>query len=160
MFTKIAPASVVFSVTVLILIVMVFLFVAQQSRKAERYRSKLSTGLSQLKPCENKPNCVCSEHKDDKKHYIAPLHYKISDVAIMKKILPALESMGGKLTIQESHYVAVEFKSRLFGFVDDLEVRIDSESKHLHFRSASRQGHSDFKVNRRRVNNLKLMLNQ
>jgi uncharacterized protein (DUF1499 family) len=43
------------------------------------------------------------------------------------------------------------FASALFGFVDDLEIRIDAEVGSIHLRSASRVGKSDLGANRKRV---------
>jgi len=56
-------------------------------------------------------------------------------------------------TIQSENddYLAATFSSAIFGFVDDLEVRIDSVQNTGHIRSASRVGHSDGGVNRKRI---------
>jgi len=43
----------------------------------------------------------------------------------------------------------------LFGFVDDLEIRIDAEVSVIHLRSASRVGKSDLGANRKRVEMIK-----
>lgn len=47
--------------------------------------------------------------------------------------------------------MAAIFTSKFFGFVDDLECRIDQANHTIHLRSASRVGHSDFGANRKRV---------
>jgi len=39
----------------------------------------------------------------------------------------------------------------VFRFVDDVEFHVDETAKLIHVRSASRVGHSDLGVNRRRV---------
>ena len=44
-----------------------------------------------------------------------------------------------------------EIRSPLFGFVDDLELRIDPDRARVDVRSASRVGRSDLGANRRRV---------
>ena len=46
-------------------------------------------------------------------------------------------------------------KLPVFRFVDDLELRIDTDQKRIHLRSASRVGRSDFGVNRKRLERLK-----
>ncbi len=48
-------------------------------------------------------------------------------------------------------YLKIECRSKIFSFVDDVEFEFDDGSKVIHFRSASRVGHYDFGVNRRRM---------
>ena len=48
-------------------------------------------------------------------------------------------------------YLRAEFRSRLFRFVDDVELLVDPEAARIEIRSASRVGHSDLGVNRKRV---------
>jgi uncharacterized protein (DUF1499 family) len=56
------------------------------------------------------------------------------------------------------HYLHVILKSRVFGFVDDLELLWDPQSSRVAIRSASRTGYSDLGVNRRRVEDLRSRL--
>ena len=60
--------------------------------------------------------------------------------------------------IQDGMRIHAEFTSRIFGFVDDLDLIIDSQQNTVHVRSASRAGHYDFGVNRRRVEKLRAHL--
>lgn len=152
MFSKIIA---VLCLLLVIVFVALLIYKANVSRKTASYTNNLSIGSSQLKPCSKKPNCVCSEYKDDETHFIEPLAYKSSDVEIMQKVSVAIARMQGKIVQQDSSYLAAEFKTALFGFVDDLEIRLDSQNKIIHFRSASREGHSDLNKNRSRVNALK-----
>ena len=55
-------------------------------------------------------------------------------------------------------YLRAEARSRIFRFVDDLEVALDREALELAVRSASRLGFSDRGVNRRRVRALEAAL--
>lgn len=48
-------------------------------------------------------------------------------------------------------YLHIEFTSLIFRFVDDVEFLRDDANRCIHFRSASRIGHSDLGVNRRRM---------
>ena len=57
--------------------------------------------------------------------------------------------------MEKTDYLAATFTSSLFRFVDDLELRIDTGQKTIHLRSASRVGHGDGGVNRKRVEQLK-----
>jgi uncharacterized protein (DUF1499 family) len=63
--------------------------------------------------------------------------------------------MGGSVQVEHDSYLAATFTSSIFGFVDDLEIRVDSERKTIHLRSASRVGHGDGGVNRKRTERLK-----
>ncbi|WP_315856618.1 DUF1499 domain-containing protein [Synechococcus sp. EJ6-Ellesmere] len=49
-------------------------------------------------------------------------------------------------------------ESRLFGFVDDLELALDASGTGLQARSESRLGDSDLGVNARRLEGLRLIL--
>jgi uncharacterized protein (DUF1499 family) len=46
----------------------------------------------------------------------------------------------------------------LLRFVDDVEFLFDDEAKTIHFRSASRTGRSDFGVNRRRMEDIRKLI--
>ncbi len=63
--------------------------------------------------------------------------------------------MGGKIVSRDQFYLAATFSSRLFGLVDDFEIRWAPESGLLHIRSESRTGYSDLGVNRKRVDEFK-----
>jgi uncharacterized protein (DUF1499 family) len=58
------------------------------------------------------------------------------------------------ITVKED-YVHAEFRSRLFGFVDDVEFFFDEDHKTIHLRSASRAGYYDFGMNRRRIERIR-----
>lgn len=60
----------------------------------------------------------------------------------------------------DEHYLHFEFTSRIFRFVDDFELLLNEEQKIIHIRSASRVGYSDLGVNRKRVEKIRLMLQQ
>lgn len=102
--------------------------------------------------CPEKPNCVCSEYPEDKKHFVEPI--KISD-GIMNDVVDIIESiirdLGGKIVSKTENYIAGTFKSPFFKFTDDLEIRIDRDERLIHIRSAARVGYSDMGVNKRRV---------
>jgi uncharacterized protein (DUF1499 family) len=105
-----------------------------------------------LSGCPDKPNCVCSEQTDDASHYIDPV---IIPLNVMPDPMPVLEKtirdMGGSIQAENENYLAATFSSTIFGFVDDLELRIDPAQKVIHIRSASRVGYSDAGVNRKRT---------
>jgi uncharacterized protein (DUF1499 family) len=57
--------------------------------------------------------------------------------------------------VDEPTYLRATFRSRLFGYEDDVEFRLDIAAGVVHVRSASRVGHSDFGANRKRVEALR-----
>jgi uncharacterized protein (DUF1499 family) len=60
-----------------------------------------------------------------------------------------------QIIVSETDYLYVEFTSRVFRFVDDVEFLTDPTESVIHVRSASRVGHSDFGANRRRVEQIR-----
>jgi uncharacterized protein (DUF1499 family) len=56
-----------------------------------------------------------------------------------------------------SDYLHAECASAVFGFVDDLELHLRRAEGVIAVRSASRLGHSDLGVNRRRIENLRVL---
>ncbi|MEM7562120.1 MAG: DUF1499 domain-containing protein [Pseudomonadota bacterium] len=139
-------------VSILLLALIALFFLGYMSRSGEA--PGLTSG--QLQPCPNKPNCVNSEFPSDKEHFIEPLDYSNEDVtAVMTQLKKNVEEMGGNIQIQERDYLAATFTSSIFRFIDDFEIRIDTQKKQIHFRSASRVGHGDRGVNRKRVTQLK-----
>jgi uncharacterized protein (DUF1499 family) len=51
-------------------------------------------------------------------------------------------------------YIHAEFKSLMWGFIDDVELYFDQVNQVVHFRSASRIGRGDMGVNRDRMRDL------
>ena len=60
-----------------------------------------------------------------------------------------------KVIMAKEDYVHAQFRSRLFGFVDDVEFSFQEDQKTIHLRSASRTGYYDFGVNRKRVERIR-----
>lgn len=104
-----------------------------------------------LKPCPSSPNCV-STRAVDPGHQMAPLPYRVDRATSRDAILSAVRAMPRTTIVtQAEHYLHIEFRSRLFRFVDDVEFQFDDEAAVIHFRSASRTGYSDRGVNRQRM---------
>ena len=61
---------------------------------------------------------------------------------------------------EQDDYLYAEFRSRIFRFVDDVEFAVDNENNEVHFRSASRVGHSDLGVNRARMERIQREFSQ
>jgi len=103
-------------------------------------------------PCRRSPNCVSSQaDPSDREHYIAPLR------ASMEEIRKAVESLPRtRIVLAHSNYLYAEFRSRLLGYVDDVEFFFDGAV--IQVRSASRLGRRDFGVNRARVEKIRGLL--
>ena len=114
-----------------------------------------------LSKCSEKPNCVCSEYKDDVDHYVLPIYIESSEGQNMAKVVSIIKEMNGVIQIEKENYVAATFTSSTFGFVDDFEIRIDTNidtnKSVIHFRFASRVGYSDGGVNKKRVEQFKAL---
>jgi uncharacterized protein (DUF1499 family) len=104
-----------------------------------------------LADCPSSPNCVCTQC-DDPPHRMEPLRFTGSPEEAMKRLQAILAAMPrSQVVTADERYMHVEFTSRLFRYVDDVEFLIEPDTKTIHFRSASRAGHSDLGVNRQRM---------
>ncbi len=120
-------------------------------------RRPANIGLSdeRLAPCPNTPNCV-SSFESDKEHGVAPLSYSDTAPEAFARLRKILSGMKRTAIITEKkNYIHAEVTSFLFRFVDDIEFYFPASEKIIHVRSASRIGHSDLGVNRRRVEDIR-----
>ena len=144
-------------ITAILIIISILFIMAWLSESGPLPQDKNSI----LAPCPDKPNCVCSEYKEDIQHFIAPITISSKKLPrAMEHIKISIKSLGGQIQTENNAYLAATFSSSFFGFIDDVEFRIDAENQLVHIRSAARSGHSDFGVNKKRVNDLKTILNQ
>ncbi len=142
---------------IVLLIVLVFFYLALKSRTA------VAPGIQQgqLLSCPASPNCISSEDPVDLEHYITPVELPGGfETAILPVCEIIINDMGGVIQHLNNDYLAATFSSPVLGFVDDFEIRIDQQTLKLHLRSASRVGHSDFGINRKRAALFKLLLIQ
>jgi uncharacterized protein (DUF1499 family) len=56
-----------------------------------------------------------------------------------------------RVVIDQPGYLRAEATSRLFRFIDDVEIVVDTANRVYRFRSASRVGKGDMGVNRERM---------
>jgi len=104
-----------------------------------------------LADCPPTPNCVCTQSSDPQ-HHMEPIHFAGSPEEAMERIKAVIAAMPrSKIVTVNERYMHVEFTSRLFRFVDDVEFLIEPDTKTIQFRSASRVGRSDLGVNRQRM---------
>jgi uncharacterized protein (DUF1499 family) len=108
-----------------------------------------------LAPCPSSPNCVCSEHPDERA-VIAPLAFPGDPVESFRALVAFLEREPRvELVTVRPDYAHAVFRTRLLRFRDDVELRLDPAARVIHVRSASRVGRSDFGVNRKRIESLR-----
>ncbi len=90
------------------------------------------------------PNSVSSEEGVQPEKYVQPL------IGTLEQIKAAITATGGIITSESDHYLSATYMSKIFKFIDDVEIRRADKTLH-HIRSASRVGYSDQGVNRKRV---------
>ena len=96
--------------------------------------------MPSLKPCPDKPNCVSS--KADDEHAIAPFKLKQNQPVDQQRLLEVLNQLDNNIAvIHDENHIHAEITSRVFGFVDDLDLIINIEQQIIHVRSASRTGY-------------------
>lgn len=105
-----------------------------------------------LQPPPSSPNCVSSQaDPGDAEHYVEPLTYTGPLPAARERLLRVLAELDLEVIEARDDYVYAEATSFLLRFVDDVEFYFPPEGGVVHCRSASRLGHSDFGVNRERI---------
>ena len=104
-----------------------------------------------LAPCPESPNCVSSQAKDEG-HRIAPLAYGGDPAAAMARLARVIaRQRGATIVTQRGDYIYATFQTPMMGFVDDVEFVFNPAQHVIDVRSASRLGHSDLGVNRKRI---------
>jgi uncharacterized protein (DUF1499 family) len=112
----------------------------------------------QLADCPGKPNCVSSEASGGK-HAVEPLRLKGEPSAAWESLRAVVTRLPRCEVVRSTgRYLHVICKSRIFGFVDDLELLWESPSDRVAIRSASRTGYADLGVNRKRIETLRRQL--
>ncbi len=107
-----------------------------------------------LYPCPGTPNCVCSEYPNTVA-FVEPLRFEDDVATAWERAQRAVIELGGAILRVDNGYLAATFKTPLFRFVDDVELRLDGTNRVIHVRSASRVGRSDLGENRKRVAELR-----
>ncbi|MDX1431956.1 MAG: DUF1499 domain-containing protein [Gammaproteobacteria bacterium] len=108
-----------------------------------------------LAPCPETPNCV-SSLSDDPDRRVAPIAFTGDAAEAFARLARLVEATPRTRVVERRpDYLRVEFTSRLFGFVDDVELVLDAPGRVIQVRSASRVGYWDLGANRRRVEDLR-----
>lgn len=100
---------------------------------------------SPLPPCPGSPNCLRVSRTFDR-----------NAENLFADTLQAIESAGASKINPDPQQLQITARFRAFIFFDDLQVKIETKQSQtfLHIRSASRVGHGDLGVNRRRIKKL------
>lgn len=139
-------------------VICIYFFVLGYMSKSGRAEGLVD---GKLALCPDKPNCVCSEFKTDGAHYVPAFDFSgKSPQKIWRLLQEAIRQSGGGIVTLGENYLAAEYRIAMFGFVDDLECRLDTVDFKVHLRSASRVGHSDLGVNKKRVEKVVQLLQQ
>lgn len=111
-----------------------------------------------FRPCPDSPNCVSSDASNES-HYVAPFEVSAAEEEAWEMVVSAIQALPRTDIITSTgDYIHAQCRSRVFGFVDDLELELRRADGVIAVRSASRTGYSDLGVNRRRVEALRLRL--
>jgi uncharacterized protein (DUF1499 family) len=122
-----------------------------------RRPDNLGVTNGRLAPCRRTPNCVCSQADPaDREHYIAAIPFRGDAMAAVRKAVAAMPRTT--VVVENDNYLYAEFRSRLLGYVDDVEFFFDGSA--IQVRSASRLGRRDFGVNRKRIEKLRALLSR
>ena len=110
---------------------------------------------SRIAPCSWKPNCVSTLAPPGPKS-MDPIPYAGPLADARARMLKVLRDYPRTRIVQEEpDYLKAECRSRVFRFVDDVDIAFDDDAKRIHFRSASRVGVRDFGVNRKRMEEIR-----
>jgi uncharacterized protein (DUF1499 family) len=77
-------------------------------------------------------------------------------MAAVRRVVAAMSR--ATVIAERENYLYAEFRSKLLGYVDDVEFFYDGAA--IQVRSASRLGRRDFGVNRKRVEQLRALITQ
>ena len=103
-----------------------------------------------LPPCENRGNCLCTDHGD-----APPLSYAGRSPAEARAAARRALMALGRTRVADESADRMHAECRVLVFVDDVHLRFDDAAGAVHVRSASRVGRNDLGVNRRRLARLR-----
>jgi len=109
---------------------------------------KLLEDLSLLLRCPSTCSCVSSiERHPYRKIKSLPTESNLESLLMIRDIVQDMP--GSRIDTISQRYLHAQFRSRWFGFVDDVHIVLNEGR--IDVRSKSRFGYYDFGVNRRRV---------
>lgn len=110
---------------------------------------------STLAKCLSRANCVSSVATNPS-HQVAALELALSADQAWPLINKAVTgNAAAQIVTSDGRYLHAEYTGCTMRFIDDLEILLSSDMKHIDARSTSRIGYSDGGVNRKRVDALR-----
>lgn len=150
---------------ILFLIVIVAVLAGQLGMLKGTAPIDLGTREGKLKPPAMTPNSVSSQaalYPDHPQlHYasIEPLPLIGDATTTLTRIRSIVENMErAEVITSDTHYLYVQFTTKIMKFVDDTEFWFDPAAKVIQVRSASRLGKSDLGANRKRIEAIRAQL--
>lgn len=125
-------------------------------------KNKTEKSYEKFQKCPASPNCVSSkENITDVEHYISPITYEIERERSFEKIKEILNELENVKIVEENDlYIHAVFVTTIMRFKDDVEFQFLENEKIIHIRSASRIGHSDLGLNRKRMEKMRSLFNE
>jgi uncharacterized protein (DUF1499 family) len=138
------------AIVAVLLVLVPVTFLAVLSLTARR-PDNLGVRNGKLADCPSTPNCVSSQ-ADDPEHHAEPLRFTSPPGEAWARLVRVVTGLPRTHVVSvDDAYLHAECSSAIFRFVDDVEFHMDADGQVIHFRSASRVGHSDLGVNRARI---------
>ena len=134
--------------SLLILVYILYFFILGYYSKSKEAPSLIN---NQLSKCPDTKNCCNTEFNEQSSHYVRPIKIVSKTKNPISTLKTIIRNMNGDVKIENENYLSAIFSSSIFGFIDDLEIRIDRENNLIHLRSASRVGRNDLGVNKKRI---------
>ncbi len=145
------------------IILLPILFIAARLGIAHYSQLSIATGYSvqgnskQLDDCPESPNCQCSQATRSAQQ-VAPFDYSLNRDEVIAKLESVIAQQAGvEIKKSDSDYLWATYKTKLMGYLDDVEFLLDNEGV-LQVRSASRLGKSDLGANKKRIDALRALL--
>ncbi len=125
-----------------------------------KIQNKFDLGIKNGKfaPCPDSPNCISSFEEGNESKYLKHIQLsslygnEFNPMSQLKNALPN----NAKIISEQGDYLHCEFKLGIW--TDDVEFLVNPEQNIIHFRSSSRWGYDDLGANRKRIENLKKVL--
>jgi len=127
-------------------------------KQSGEMRPELGLLDGRLRACPDKPNCVSTTALPApaaaERNHVDPIALppgisRERGLAAAREVLASHPRTA--ITVEREGYLHAEARSRLFGFVDDVEIHVPLSANRVELRSASRVGYSDLGVNRARM---------
>jgi len=115
----------------------------------------LGLANNKLTDCPDSPNCVSTQTQKEKAK-IEPITYNSDEQTAYKLLLRVIEDNKlANIISKTNNYIHAAYFTKSKIFIDDVEFYFDKDAGLIHFRSASRVGHSDLGANRKRMEKIR-----